>query len=162
MKKILFLLFVLPLVACGGSTEQVDQESTQQEIASISIENQKNESLLDEIVKPDSEKDKPIKKESVFLSDYKSSKYIAEKINLEKLHVTQTLDQPWGMDFIDSNTLIITEKKGNLILFDLNKKISKDIQHDIPVVQSGQGGLLDVVVFDQFLYLNLNEHPSIH
>ena len=70
MKKILFLLFTLPLFACGGSTEQVDQESTQQERASIPIENQKNESLPDEILKSDSEKAKPIKKESVFLSDY--------------------------------------------------------------------------------------------
>ena len=128
MKKILFLLFVLPLVACGASTEQVDQESTQQELASISIENQKNEILLDEIVNPDSEKAKPIKKESVFLSDYKTYKNIDEKIKLEKINAAQTLDQPWGMDFIDSNTLIITEKKGNLILFDLNKKISKDIR----------------------------------
>ncbi len=157
MKKILFLLFTLPLFACGGSTEQVDQESTQQERASIQIENQKNESLPDEILKSDSEKAKPIKKESVFLSDYKTYKNIDEKIKLEKINAAQTLDQPWGMDFIDSNTLIITEKKGNLILFDLNKRISKDIKHDIPVVQSGQGGLLDVVFFDQFLYLSFTK-----
>ena len=93
----------------------------------------------------------------VLVSDYQTYHNIDEKIKLEKINVTQTLDQPWGMDFIDSNTLIITEKKGNLKLFDLNKKISKDIKHDIPVVQSGQGGLLDVVYFDQFLYLSFTK-----
>ena len=93
----------------------------------------------------------------VLISDYKTYINIDEKIKLEKINVAQTLDQPWGMDFIDSNILIITEKKGNLKLIDLNKKTSKNIKHEIPVVQSGQGGLLDIVYFDQFLYLSFTK-----
>ena len=93
----------------------------------------------------------------VLISDYKTYTNIDEKIKLEKINIAQTLDQPWGMDFIDSNTIIITEKNGNLKLIDLNKKTSKTVEHEIPVVQSGQGGLLDVVYFDQFLYLSFTK-----
>ena len=152
MKK-LFIFKKIFVITCFFSMAMVSCESTN----SVSIE-QTTPTIEKSIQEKDTEEVATKKiSNQVLISDYKTYQNIDEKIKLEKINVAQTLDQPWGMDFVDSNTLIITEKKGNLILFDLNKKISKDIKHDIPVVQSGQGGLLDVVFFEQFLYLSFTK-----
>ena len=65
-------------------------------------------------------------------------------LTLEKMNVE--LSYPWGMTWIDSNNLLITEKKSkNIILFNTQNNISTKIKHTIPVAVSGQGGLLDII-----------------
>ncbi len=64
-------------------------------------------------------------------------------LTLEKLDVD--LSYPWGMTWIDSTKLLITEKKSKkIILFDTINQTSKLIQHEIPVSVHEQGGLLDI------------------
>jgi len=59
---------------------------------------------------------------------------------------TINLSYPWGMTWIDSTKLLITEKKtAQIILFDTSNNTSKIISHKIPVTSWGQGGLLDIV-----------------
>ena len=56
------------------------------------------------------------------------------------------LSYPWGMTWIDSTKLLITEKKtAQIILFDTSNNTSKIISHKIPVASWGQGGLLDII-----------------
>ena len=65
--------------------------------------------------------------------------YKLQKFNLN-------LNYPWGMTWIDSTKLLITEKKtAQIILFDTASNTSKIISHQIPVAAWGQGGLLDII-----------------
>ena len=64
--------------------------------------------------------------------------------NLQKSNLN--LNYPWGMTWIDSTKLLITEKKtAQIILFDTSNNTSKIISHQIPVAAWGQGGLLDII-----------------
>ena len=65
-------------------------------------------------------------------------------LTLEKMNVE--LSYPWGMTWIDSTNLLITEKKSKeIILFNTKSNTSTKIKHDIPVAAFGQGGLLDII-----------------
>ena len=65
-------------------------------------------------------------------------------LTLEKMNVE--LSYPWGMTWIDSTNLLITEKKSKeIILFNTQKNTSTKIKHEIPVAAFGQGGLLDII-----------------
>jgi len=65
-------------------------------------------------------------------------------LTLEKMNVE--LNYPWGMTWIDSTNLLITEKKSKeIILFNTLTNNSIKIKHEIPVAVFGQGGLLDII-----------------
>ena len=65
-------------------------------------------------------------------------------LSLEKMNVE--LSYPWGMTWIDSTKILITEKKSKeIILFDTLRNTSSKIKHEIPVAAFGQGGLLDII-----------------
>ncbi len=56
--------------------------------------------------------------------------------------VVDRLDIPWGMVFLPDGSLLITEKRGEIIHF---KEGEKTILQNVPeVYQRGQGGLLDI------------------
>jgi glucose/arabinose dehydrogenase len=58
--------------------------------------------------------------------------------------VVADLDIPWGIDFLPDGTLLITEKKGELLLHKDGE--TKTIAGMPDVVVRGQGGLMDVAV----------------
>ena len=66
----------------------------------------------------------------------------AQAMVLEKTPIA--LNAPWGLTWIDSNQLLITQKSGEIFLVDTDSFIQIKIEHDIPSVQYGQGGLLDI------------------
>lgn len=53
------------------------------------------------------------------------------------------LNHPWSVVFLTDDRLLITERNGDLLLFDKGKKITLNLP-DIEVVAQGQGGLLDL------------------
>ena len=63
-------------------------------------------------------------------------------ITLEKTPVS--LNNPWGMSWMDDQ-LLITQKSGEIYLVNTNDYTKIKIDHKIPFVQHGQGGLLDIV-----------------
>ena len=65
----------------------------------------------------------------------------AYPITLEKTPVS--LKNPWGMSWTDDQ-LLITQKSGEIFLVNTNDYIKTKIDHQIPFVQHGQGGLLDI------------------
>lgn len=69
----------------------------------------------------------------------------ADAVKVETL--AEGLDRPWGMSFLDDNTVIITEKAGNIQRLALNSGELAAIQ-GVPedVSSKGQGGLMDVKV----------------
>ena len=72
---------------------------------------------------------------------------------LEEINIGTKLENPWAIQFINDNEIIVTEKRGNLIYANLNKNIHHIIKHEIPLVQYGQGGLLDIKFHKEYLYV---------
>ena len=97
-----------------------------------------------------------MKKIFIFLFFFISSNLYALDIKLEKL--ADSLDKPWSLSFIDEENIIFTEKSGKLYTFNLkNKKISK-LKHNLSVLEVGQGGLLDVLYYEQKVYISYSEN----
>ena len=63
-----------------------------------------------------------------------------------------SLDNPWGMTWIDDH-LLITQKSGEIFLVNTNDYSQTKIDHNIPFVQHGQGGLLDIVSEKNFIWV---------
>lgn len=71
-----------------------------------------------------------------------------EKYKIE--HVASGLSTPWGIEFIDEDTLIVSQKSGEIALLNLKDKTIKDLYNPIYVKNEGQGGLLDVALSPNF------------
>lgn len=85
------------------------------------------------------------------------------KFTLEK--VVDGLEIPWGMAFLPDGSMLITEKKGNLIHFTGDfKKIN--IQNVPEVISRGQGGMLDLELHPDYpdngwIYLSYSAFRNI-
>ena len=73
--------------------------------------------------------------------------FSSEGLDLQVEEVFSGLGVPWGIDFIDSNTMIISERKGRLSTLNLTSKVNRPIELPFQVFERGQGGLLDVAVY---------------
>ncbi|KZY58593.1 dehydrogenase [Oleiphilus sp. HI0061] len=67
---------------------------------------------------------------------------------LEELY--SGLNIPWGLAFLDANTLLITERRGRLYSLDIQTKQLTTIQGLKNVLAKGQGGLLDIAISPTF------------
>ncbi len=72
--------------------------------------------------------------------------------------VYDMLDKPWSLSFIDRNNVIITEKSGNFKKLNLTNKQISDIKHNLKILEDGQGGLLDVLVHEEYIYASYSEN----
>lgn len=70
------------------------------------------------------------------------------QIGLRRQVVARGLRSPWGMDLLPDGRWIVTEKRGRMVLIDAEG--ARAIGGLPPVADSGQGGLLDVVVDPEF------------
>ena len=59
-------------------------------------------------------------------------------------------DEPWAMTFLPDGRLLITEKTGQLKVFDIASKKTGDVAGVPKVDHGGQGGLGDVILHPQF------------
>jgi aldose sugar dehydrogenase len=64
--------------------------------------------------------------------------------------VAEGLDVPWGIDFLDERTALITERTGRLRLLVDGKLQSAPIAGTPKVSHEGQGGLLDVAIDPEY------------
>ena len=93
-------------------------------------------------------------------SNYKKYPKTNQKFKLVK--VTENLNYPWGMTFIDKENLLVTEKNGKLFKINIKNGIKKEISHEIQSIKfknvkkvsSQQGGLLDVLYNDGWVYFS--------
>ena len=67
------------------------------------------------------------------------------------------LDQPWGSSFINNNELIITEKSGKIKIVDTKNNKTNEIDHNLNFLEYGQGGLLDIIYKDGFIWISYTE-----
>ncbi len=97
-----------------------------------------------------------MKKLIIFLILFKYSNLHSLEIKLEK--ITDGFIKPWSLSFIDKENIIITEKGGKLLSFNLNNKNFNEIKHNLSIVNLGQGGLLDVLYNDGYIYISYSEN----
>ena len=64
--------------------------------------------------------------------------------------IAKGLDHPWSMAFLPDGGLLITERVGRLRLFRDGTLLPKPVAGGPRVVDSGQGGLLDVILHPHF------------
>ena len=90
----------------------------------------------------------------VFFLLIKPSLIFAENYNLKKL---VSLKSPWGSTFINNEELIITEKGGNIKIVNVVNNSLIEIDHNLNFREHGQGGLLDIIYKDNFLWISYTE-----
>ena len=79
----------------------------------------------------------------------------AKNLNFTKI---VNLKSPWGSTFIDDNNILITEKSGAIKLINIKNKNIDIINHNINFLEHGQGGLLDVLFNENFVYISYSEN----
>ena len=92
---------------------------------------------------------------SIFLFLISINISFAENLNFEKI---VDLNDPWGSTFIDNNNLLITEKSGKIKLINLNSKKISELIIILNYLEHGQGGLLDILFKDNFVYISYSEN----
>ena len=67
--------------------------------------------------------------------------------------INNNLETPWGLDFIQENKIIVTEKTGQIKI--INEETNEvSLLSGVPSVDSsGQGGLLDVLLDEEYIYI---------
>lgn len=87
-----------------------------------------------------------------------------EQANVQPSILLTALDHPWGMDFIDDQRILVTERPGRLSVVQLKGAGVESIAPvaGLPAIWTGgQGGLLDVVWHQGWVYLSYSEPGKI-
>jgi glucose/arabinose dehydrogenase len=72
--------------------------------------------------------------------------YVTANVAFEVVTVAQGLEKPWGLAFLPSGEMLVTEKAGRLRIVGQDGKLSAPVTGLPEVYPARQGGLLDVVV----------------
>lgn len=64
--------------------------------------------------------------------------------------VASGLENPWGLAFLPSGEMLVTERPGRLRIVSKNGKLSAPVSGLLPLVATRQGGLLDVALDPDF------------
>ena len=91
----------------------------------------------------------------IFFILFFSPNSFSQDYNFKKL---VKLDGPWGSSFLNDNELIVTEKSGKIKIIDVNSNKVSDIKHNLNFLDYGQGGLLDILFKDDFMYVSYSEN----
>ena len=67
------------------------------------------------------------------------------------------LNEPWGSTFLNDHELLVTEKSGEIKLVNLKTKNITKINHNLEVLEYGQGGLLDILYKDNIVWVTYTE-----
>ena len=86
----------------------------------------------------------------VFFSNISYANYEFQKL--------VNLKDPWGSTFVDENNLIITEKNGSIKLFNIKSKKITSLEHNLDILEHGQGGLLDILYYNNYIYVSYSEN----
>ncbi len=80
---------------------------------------------------------------------------LAKNLKFKKI---VTLDKPWGSSFISNDEIIITEKSGKIKIVNILTNNVIQIEHNLNYLEHGQGGLLDILHKDNFIYISYTEN----
>lgn len=74
----------------------------------------------------------------------------SEKVALQVEVVTDGLEHPWGLAFVQDGRMLVTERAGRLRYVNNDGSLSEPIAGLPDIVVAGQGGLLDIVLHPHF------------
>ncbi len=80
----------------------------------------------------------------------------AEDFKLDK--IISGLDKPWSLTFKSQNEILITEKSGQIILVNLINNKKKKINHNLNILEDGQGGLLEILYHKKMVFVSYSEN----
>ncbi len=69
-----------------------------------------------------------------------------------------SLTDPWGSSFISDEEIIITEKTGKIKIVNITSKEAYEVKHNLNYFVHGQGGLLDIIYQDNYLWISYSEN----
>ncbi len=93
----------------------------------------------------------------IFIFLHFHSVSLAENLKFKKI---ASLDKPWGSSFISNNEIIITEKSGKIKIVNILNGNVAEIKHNLNFLEYGQGGLLDILYKDNFIYVSYTENRA--
>ena len=68
------------------------------------------------------------------------------------------LNSPWSLTFKNENEILITEKSGQILLANLKNNKIKKIKHNLDVLEDGQGGLLEILYYNEIIFVSYAEN----
>ncbi|MEC8678011.1 MAG: PQQ-dependent sugar dehydrogenase [Candidatus Margulisiibacteriota bacterium] len=78
--------------------------------------------------------------------------------NFQLNTVISGLRSPWGFCFKSQKHILITEKQGKINQLDLTNNSLQNIDHNLNILVHGQGGLLDIVYHNDYVYVTFSEN----
>lgn len=86
-------------------------------------------------------------------------------LGLRVVSVVEGLDTPWAMAFLPDGRMLVTERPGRMRIVTADGQLGPVLSGLPPVYESGEGGLMDVVLDPQFvdsrrLYWTYSEHGA--
>ena len=91
----------------------------------------------------------------IFLFSIFSTSLFSQDFTFKKI---VKLNDPWGSSFINDNELIITEKSGKIKIVNISLQKISNIEHNLNYLEHGQGGLLDILYKENFIYISYSEN----
>ena len=91
----------------------------------------------------------------IVLSLLLSTNVYAENLKFTKII---NLNKPWGSSFISDHEMIITEKSGKIKIINIKNGNVTKVEHNLNFLETGQGGLLDIVHKDNNLWISYSEN----
>ena len=80
---------------------------------------------------------------------------LSENLKFKKI---VSLDKPWGSSFISNDEIIITEKSGKIKIVNILTNDVTQVEHNLNFLEDGQGGLLDIIYKDNFIWISYTEN----
>ena len=68
------------------------------------------------------------------------------------------LNSPWSLTFKNQNEILMTEKSGQILFVNLKDKIIKNINHNLDILEDGQGGLLEILYHNKIIFVSYSEN----
>ena len=78
--------------------------------------------------------------------------------NFELNQIFSGLDSPWSLSFKNQNEILITEKSGQIILVNFKDNTKKKINHNLEILEDGQGGLLEILYHKKKIFVSYSEN----
>ena len=91
----------------------------------------------------------------IFLFSIFSTSLFSQDFTFKKI---VKLNDPWGSSFVNDNELIITEKSGKIKIVNISLQKISNIEHNLNYLEHGQGGLLDILYKENFIYISYSEN----
>ena len=92
----------------------------------------------------------------LFIILIQTSNLKAEDFKLNQ--IISGLNSPWSLTFKSQNEILITEKSGQILFVNLKDKIIKNINHNLDILEDGQGGLLEILYHNEIIFISYSEN----